>query len=135
MFTRIKERTTTEDTFEIPILPPWLKIQKYQISFFKKFFCIEQSIYKGFGYPGKFSYIYTHIKHIMEDFNLRKYLAENKQIKGEMDAPYHIIQNTLKQLAGYWTADIKNNLDNLGAEEFKKQLDDLKPYIDQYFGD
>ena len=69
----------------------------------------------------------------MEDFNLRKYLAENKQIKEEMDAPYNIIQNTLKQLAGYWPADIKNNLDNLGAEGFKKQLDDLKPYVDQYF--
>ena len=62
-------------------------------------------------------------------------LNENKQIKEEMDAPYDIIQNTLKQLAGYWPADIKNNLDSLGAEEFKKQLDDLKPYIDQYFGD
>jgi len=51
----------------------------------------------------------------------------------EMDAPYEIIQSTLKNLAGYWPADIKNNLDKLGAEEFKKRLDNLKPYIDQYF--
>ena len=69
----------------------------------------------------------------MEDFNLRKYLKENKQPIQEIDAPHDIIQNTLKQLAGYWPTDIKNNLDKLGAEGFKKQLDDLKPYVDQYF--
>ena len=67
---------------------------------------------------------------------LKTFLKEyDKQLIQEMDASYddEIIQNTLKRLAGYWPADIKNNLDNLGAEEFKKQLDDLKPYIDQYF--
>ena len=69
----------------------------------------------------------------MDNFDLKKYLVENRQPIQEMDAPYDIIQNTLKNLAGYWPADIKNNLDRLGAEEFKKRLDDLKPYIDQYF--
>jgi len=73
----------------------------------------------------------------MDNFDLKKYLAEGKLNKKqpiqEMDAPYDIIQSTLKNLAGYWPVDIKNNLDRLGAEEFKKQLDDLKPYIDQYF--
>jgi len=73
----------------------------------------------------------------MDNFDLKKYLAEGKlnekQPIQEMDAPYDIIQSTLKNLAGYWPADIKNNLDKLGAEEFKKRLDNLKPYIDQYF--
>ena len=73
----------------------------------------------------------------MDNFDLKKYLAEGKLNKKqpiqEMDAPYDIIQSTLKNLAGYWPVDIKNNLDRLGAEEFKKRLDNLKPYIDQYF--
>jgi hypothetical protein len=73
----------------------------------------------------------------MDNFDLKKYLAEGKlnekQPIQEMDAPYDIIQSTLKNLAGYWPTDIKNNLDKLGAEEFKKRLDNLKPYIDQYF--
>ena len=71
----------------------------------------------------------------MSNFDLKKYLVESKLSEGEstINAPYNVIQRKLKQLAGYHTVDIKNNLDNLGAEEFKKQLDDLKSYVDQYF--
>jgi hypothetical protein len=71
----------------------------------------------------------------MDNFDLKQYLAENKLNEAEstVNAPYNVIQRRLKQLAGYHPADIKNNLDKLGAEEFKKQLDDLKSYVDQYF--
>ena len=31
--------------------------------------------------------------------------------------------------------DIKNALDRLGAEDFKAELDSMKPYVDQYFED
>jgi hypothetical protein len=73
----------------------------------------------------------------MSNFDLKKYLTENKLSEGEstINAPYNVIQRRLKQLAGYHPADIKNNLDKLGAEEFKKQLDDLKSYVDQYFAE
>ena len=77
----------------------------------------------------------------MENFDLKKFLTENKltassklaEDEGAVKDPSSDIQSTLKFLAGYWPVDIKNNLDKLGAEEFKKQLDNLKPYIDQYF--
>lgn len=71
----------------------------------------------------------------MDNFDLKQYLAENKLNEAEstVNASYNVIQRRLKQLAGYHPTDIKNNLDKLGAEEFKKQLDDLKSYVDQYF--
>ena len=71
----------------------------------------------------------------MNNFDLKKYLTESKLSEGEstVNASYNVIQRKLKQLAGYHSADIKNALDSLGAEEFKKQLDDLKSYVDQYF--
>lgn len=69
----------------------------------------------------------------MSNFDLKKYLIENKLSESEINAPYNVIQRRLKQLAGYHPADIKDNLNKLGAEEFKKQLDDLKSYVDQYF--
>jgi hypothetical protein len=69
----------------------------------------------------------------MDNFDLKKYLAENKLNENTINDPSDLIQRKLKRLAGYYPADIKNTLDDLGAEEFKKQLDDLKFYVDQYF--
>lgn len=69
----------------------------------------------------------------MDNFDLKQYLTENKLTESTVNDPSNIIQRKLKQLAGYHPADIKNALDDLGAEEFKKQLEDLKSYVDQYF--
>jgi hypothetical protein len=69
----------------------------------------------------------------MDNFDLKQYLTENKLTESTVNDPSNVIQRKLKQLAGYHPADIKNALDDLGAEEFKKQLEDLKSYVDQYF--
>lgn len=69
----------------------------------------------------------------MDNFDLKKYLVENKLTESTVNDPSNVIQRKLKQLAGYHPADIKNALDDLGAEEFKKQLEDLKSYVDKYF--
>ena len=72
-----------------------------------------------------------------DNFDLRKYLAENKITESEstINASYNVIQRKLKELAGRHTVDIKNALDRLGAEDFKAELDSMKPYVDQYFED
>jgi hypothetical protein len=69
----------------------------------------------------------------MDNFDLKQYLTENKLTESTVNDPSNVIQRKLKQLAGYHPADIKNALDDLGAEEFKKQLEDLKSYVDKYF--
>jgi hemerythrin superfamily protein len=71
----------------------------------------------------------------MDNFDLKQYLTENKLTESTVNDPSNVIQRKLKQLAGYHPADIKNALDDLGAEEFKKQLEDLKSYVDQYFNE
>ena len=75
----------------------------------------------------------------MGNFDLRKFLVENRQgidtklSEGDYESPAEDIQNKMKELAGYWPVDIKNNLDRLGAEKFKLELDNLKSLVDQYF--
>jgi hypothetical protein len=67
----------------------------------------------------------------MKKSELRQLIRE--EISKKINSPSNTIQSKLKELAGYWPADIKNNLDKLGAEKFKSELDNLKSQVDLYF--
>ena len=67
----------------------------------------------------------------MKKSELRQLIRE--EINALNNNPAEDIQSKMKKLAGYWPADIKNNLDSLGAEKFKLELDNLKSLVDQYF--